>query len=88
MASSLLNRNVIANGRRTSVRLEREMWDALAEIAEREGQTVNDVCSDVYHIHRQSTLTSGIRVFILGYFRAAATQEGHVAAGHGRHRRP
>ena len=30
-----------------------------------------------------NNLTAAMRVFILGYFRSAATPEGHVRAGHG-----
>ncbi len=81
--SSLVNRNVVIDGRRTSVRLEPQMWDALAEIARREGRTVHDVCSVASRSRHHSTLTAGLRVFILRYFREAATAEGHTNAGHG-----
>ena len=83
MESSLVNRNIVIDGRRTSVRLEPQMWDALAEIARREGRTVHDVCSVASRWHYHSTLTAGLRVFILHYFREAATAEGHTNAGHG-----
>ncbi len=59
------------------------MWDALAEIARRERQTMHDVCSMVSHIRSDSTLTASLRVFILRYFREAATAKGHAVAGHG-----
>ncbi len=83
MASSLVNRNVFLDGRRTSVRLEPEMWDALAEIARREGRTIHQICSEVAARRGQSTFAAGLRVYILDYFRAAATAEGHLRAGHG-----
>ena len=83
--SGLINRNVTVNGRRTSIRLEPEMWDALAEIAKRENVSVSDVVSriDRNARHRGSGLTARVRVFVLGYFRAAATEQGHMNAGHG-----
>lgn len=81
MPSSLLNRNIVVGGRRTSMRLERQMWDALAEIARRERRTAHDICSEIDRFRRQSTLTSGVRVYILDYFRAAATLAGDVKAG-------
>jgi len=28
-------------------------------------------------------LTAALRVFVLGYFRAAATESGHIDVGHG-----
>lgn len=84
MPSSLINRNVIVHGRRTSVRLEPQMWDALAEIARREGRTIHQICSEAAARRGQSTFAAGLRVYILDYFRAAATNEGHLLAGHGR----
>ena len=81
--SSLVNRNIVVSGRRTSVRLEPQMWDALGEIALFEGKSVHEVCSDVDRFRRESTLTAGLRVFILRYYRDAATPEGHARAGHG-----
>ncbi len=41
----LQSRNVVVNSRRTSMRLEPTMWDALEDIAEREGISVNMICS-------------------------------------------
>ena len=84
----LINRNVTVNGRRTSLRLEPEMWDALEEIAKREGVRVSDVVSRIDRELRGgslqgSGLTARVRVFVLGYFRAAATENGHRNAGHG-----
>lgn len=79
----LSNRNVTVNGRRTSMRLEREMWEALREICRREDMTVHELCSLIDDRRGLSSLTAATRVFILMYFRAAATDEGHVTAGHG-----
>jgi predicted DNA-binding ribbon-helix-helix protein len=86
--SGLINRNVTVNGRRTSIRLEPEMWDALEEIAKRENVRASDVVSRIDRevrsgAFRGSGLTARVRVFVLGYFRAAATEHGHMNAGHG-----
>ncbi|MCB1581269.1 MAG: ribbon-helix-helix domain-containing protein, partial [Alphaproteobacteria bacterium] len=43
--STLLSRNITVAGRRTSVRLEPEMWMALKEISKREKCTMHDICS-------------------------------------------
>lgn len=85
-SSTLVNRNVTIRGRRTSLRLEPAMWDALHEVAQREGASVHDICSRVEFSRQESTLTAAIRVFILAYFREAATEQGHSLAGHGRRR--
>lgn len=82
--SSLVSRNITIFGRRTSVRLEPEMWMALNDIAERERCTVHDICSLVYvRKKKETSLTAAIRVFLMLYFRAAATEPGHMKAGHG-----
>jgi predicted DNA-binding ribbon-helix-helix protein len=81
--STLVSRNVTLEGRRTSLRLERAMWDALEEICMREEQSMHDLCAHVDRIRAERTLTAGIRVFILEYYRRAATEDGHSHAGHG-----
>ena len=79
----LVSRNVTVNGRRTSLRLEPETWEALAEIARREGRSVSDVVAGVDRGRGRAGLTSSVRVFVLSYFRHAATERGHTLAGHG-----
>ncbi len=81
--STLINRGVIVGGRRTSLRLEPGMWDALTEICRREEMTVHELCGLIDERRRASSLTAAIRVFIVTYFRAAATEEGHANIGHG-----
>ncbi len=83
-ASTLINRNVTVNGHRTSMRLEPAMWEAMEDICHREHLSVHEVCSYVELRRTQSSLTAAMRVFILGYFRAAVTETGHALAGHGR----
>ncbi len=72
MASSLVSRNIVVAGRRTSMRLEPEMWRALAEIGDAEGLSLNDLCSKIAETRGRSGLTSAVRVFALAYFRAKA----------------
>jgi len=80
--SALVLRNISVHGRRTSIRLEPEIWDGLAEICRREYCTTQDVCSFVAD-HRHGSLASSLRVFILGYFHSSSTEDGHRKAGHG-----
>ena len=72
MSSTLVSRNVTVNGRRTSVRLEPKMWEALREISDVTGVSVDEFCSQVESEHNSSSLTAGIRVAILGFYRSAA----------------
>ncbi len=82
--STLVSRNITVLGRRTSVRLEPEMWSALREIARREDCKIHDICSLIHLRKNQDTsLTAAIRVFLMLYYRAAATEEGYRRAGHG-----
>ena len=81
--SSLVNRNVTVAGRRTSVRLEPAMWEALRHICRREKRNLNDLVTEVDQGRTISSLTAALRVYLLKYFLAAATEEGHRRAGHG-----
>ncbi|HCQ71686.1 MAG: hypothetical protein CL570_01275 [Alphaproteobacteria bacterium] len=82
--STLISRNVTVMGRRTSIRLEPDMWKALKEIASREQCTIHDICTLVKMRKKETTsLTAAIRVFMMLYFRAATTEEGHRRASHG-----
>lgn len=82
--TALISRNITVNKRRTSIRLESQMWTALKEIAEREKCSIHDICSIIARKKSENiTLTAAIRIFLMLYFKAAATEEGHRRAGHG-----
>lgn len=81
--SRLVNRNVVADTGRTSMRLEPELWEALGEICEREGQDLHALIRSVDALRMRGGRTSAVRVYVLQYFRSAATESGHVAAEHG-----
>ena len=80
--STLVNRNVFLGDRRTSLRLEPAMWDALAEICRREGMSPHELCHLIDRRRQASSLTAAIRVFIMAYVKSAATEEGHASIGH------
>jgi predicted DNA-binding ribbon-helix-helix protein len=81
---TLISRNIKVLGRRTSVRLEQEMWNALREIARREQCKIGDMCSLVLlRKNPRTSLTAAVRVFLMLYYKAAATDDGHSRAGHG-----
>ena len=68
--SSLVMRNIVVAGRRTSVRLEATMWDALSEIAVQEQKTVHQLVTEVDRQRTESSLTAAIRVYIVGFYRS------------------
>ena len=82
--TTLISRNITVLGHRTSIRLEPEMWLSLKEISAREKCTIHELCT-VVSIRKSpnTSLTAAIRVFIMLYFRSAATENGHEKAGHG-----
>ena len=57
------SRTIWIGSRRTSLRLEATMRDALADIAARQGKTVHDLIAKINREHRQTSLSSGIRVY-------------------------
>lgn len=82
--SSLVSKNIMIFGRRTSARLEPEMWKALKDISRREKCSVHELVSIISLCKREtSSLTSSIRVFTMLYYKAATTEEGHKNAQHG-----
>ncbi len=82
--TTLVSRNITVMGNRTSIRMEPEMWAALKDIAKRESCTIHDICTLVRMRKRPLTsLTAAIRVFLMLYYKAASTEEGHARAGHG-----
>lgn len=72
-ASALLSKNVRIHTRRTSVRLEPEMWRALNEIATAEGCSIHDLCGAVHDLKEPAaSFTAALRVFLMEYYRSAA----------------
>ncbi len=72
MKSTLVSKNVTIRGKRTSLRLEEEMWEALREVCRRENVSIHDLCSMVEDRRGRSSRTSAVRAFVITYFRVAA----------------
>lgn len=83
IGSRLVNKNVMAGRGRTSMRFEPEIWDALQEICVRENIGMGELTRRIEQHSHAGGRTSAVRVFVLNYFREAATEEGHARAGHG-----
>lgn len=84
LRSTLVSRNVTVAGHRTSIRLEPEMWSGLSEMCRRERTNLHEICTYVGESkHEDTSLTAAIRVYIMNYYRVAASEEGHAKAGHG-----
>ena len=68
----LVPRRVPNGDRVTTVRLEAGIWEALDEIATREGLMVNEVCQRAAAEAGGRHLAAALRVYALRYFREAA----------------
>lgn len=77
--SDLICRNVRISGRRTSIKLEAHMWEALEEICRLSDRSVHQLCTEIAARGGSSNFTSRVRVFILGYFRARARPQPRYA---------
>ncbi|PWC43908.1 hypothetical protein TSO221_18690 [Azospirillum sp. TSO22-1] len=90
--SPLVSRSVTIAGQSSQIRIEPSYWEALEEISRREGLDINELCTDLKERldiqNRRNdagvSLANAVRVFVVGYFRQAATEAGHSRAGHGR----
>lgn len=78
--SSLVIRNIVVAGHRTSVRLEPIMWEALLEIARQRQANVNQLVTEIDRQRVSSSLTAAIRVYIVDFYRAAAIRPDRAAA--------
>jgi predicted DNA-binding ribbon-helix-helix protein len=73
--SRLVTRNVSAgHGRRTSMRLELEFWDALHEICQRERRDLSQLVRVIEAADHSVGRTSAVRSFVVKYFHAAAPE--------------
>lgn len=89
--SPLEGRTVLVAGQPQLVKVEPSYWEALDDICQREELSLDDLCTDLANRIEVSSRRSGpsgslanaVRVFIVGYYRQAATESGHRNAGHG-----
>jgi predicted DNA-binding ribbon-helix-helix protein len=66
--SRLVIRNAMIGGRRTSIRLEPELWSTLERIAEQQQKTADELLSEIDSAKPgNGSLTSAVRVYIVLY---------------------
>jgi predicted DNA-binding ribbon-helix-helix protein len=75
--------NVTIGRHRTSMRLRPEMLEAIQDLCWRESITPGQLAERAIARHPGGSATAAVRVFVIDYFRAAATPRGHALAGHG-----
>ena len=67
IANRLAMRSVTINGRRTTMRLEPSMWNAIRRIAEEHRLTVNQLCSKIDSTLGDMSMTAAVRSYIVSY---------------------
>jgi predicted DNA-binding ribbon-helix-helix protein len=73
--------NVVVGRKRTSVRLEPVMWDALHDIARRRRLSVGALVTEIDRWRTGSGRTAAIRVYIVEFYRAAGSADERGVAG-------
>ena len=73
-------RSVRIGGRRTSMRLETQFWEALRDVAERERSDVGEICTRIAKRARNANLSSAVRVAMVDYYRELAGRHDGVPA--------
>ena len=72
MRSPVIKRSILLAGHKTSVSLEEAFWQGLKEIATSRGLSVSALIGTIDSRRVEGNLSSGIRLFVLDYFRALA----------------
>jgi len=81
MKSAVIKRSVVVNGRKTSVSLENEFWDALRQVAKQSKLSVASLLVEIERSRTTINLSSAIRIFLLNYFRTQNLDRQPVSRG-------
>lgn len=68
---SSICRNLKINGRRTSLRMEEDMWGALYDVAQLKGVRPAELVSEIELQRGELSTTAALRVYVLRYYRDA-----------------
>jgi predicted DNA-binding ribbon-helix-helix protein len=71
--------NVYVAGKRTSVRLEPVIWDALQGIASRQEIGLHDLVSEIDRRRTAQNLSSAIRAYVVGYLWSKLSEDSKAA---------
>jgi len=81
MYGKLISKNVTINDRRTSMRLEWAIWDAIDNICDKEGLTIHELITLIDQRRDKISRTSAVRTFIVTYLHTLATEKGPLRKG-------
>jgi predicted DNA-binding ribbon-helix-helix protein len=72
MRSPVVKRSIVVCGHKTSVSLEEPFWTSMKDIAAQRGTVLSALVSEIENNRQQGNLSSAIRLFVLGHFKARA----------------
>lgn len=72
MNAQMQTRNIMMAKRRTTIRLEAAVWDALDEICEKEGLTRHEICTRIDAVRDKANRAQAVRATVINYLRLAA----------------
>ena len=75
MKSLIVKRSIFPAGRKTSVSLEDEFWNAMKKIASERYMTLSELVGDIDAQRQHGNLSSTLRVFVLEYYRGKAAEK-------------
>jgi predicted DNA-binding ribbon-helix-helix protein len=68
MKSPIVERSVRIDGRKTSVALEDEFWNALKQIAAAQNTSIDRLALKINKKRKHPNFSSAIRLFVLNYY--------------------
>lgn len=71
-SSGIVKRSLVIAGHRTSISMEEPFWDALKAVAAARGSSVAALVAHIDADRGPSNLSSAVRLFVLGHYRALA----------------
>jgi predicted DNA-binding ribbon-helix-helix protein len=66
----LVRPSVYVRGSKVTISLEPGVWEAFQEIAAEQGETVNELATEIEQRRIGNNLSAAIRVYIIDYYRA------------------
>jgi predicted DNA-binding ribbon-helix-helix protein len=69
LKSAIAKRSIVFNGKKTSLSLEDEYWNALKEIAAERRVKLSHLVTAIDGRREHANLSSAIRLFVLDYYR-------------------
>jgi len=69
MKSLIIKRSVVIGGRKTSVSVEDQFWNALRDIASDRQMTLSQLVTEIDLTSQNGNLSSALRLFVLGCYR-------------------